>query len=855
MKKEHKSEAALLRQKAEELMKNKSSKSGKQLPDIETQKLIHELEVHQIELELQNEELIQAQVQATIAAEKYIDLYDFAPSGYFTLSAEGEILELNLSGAKMLGKVRSQLINRMFHLFISYYSKPVFLLFLEKVLSCNTKESCELTMLNDANPSADGQLILHLTGIPSENGANCLITAVDMTERKLAEQAVKEGQEKLNTVFNVMQEGMALNEFVFDEKGEIIDYKILEINRAFEQITSLTREQAVGHNATEIFRLSHEYINSFWKQHSNDTQSIKTELYDEIHKRWTSISTSIPFQNKFTTVFFDISEQKLAEEKLKESEKLFHHLFSASPDAIMLLDPTDPAGRWTIVNCNEIACTMNGYKREELIGKSIDILNITPGTPEERAEYQESLRRKSISRYETFHRHHDGHIFPVEVSTSIISFGDHELILGIDRDITDRKQAEEQLHKSKSELEEYFENDISADYVVSLEGEIFSCNSTFIEMFGFEHKSHAEKFNITDLYKNPDDRKELIRRVKSEGKAENYEVEFMTRKGTVMNVILNAIGIFNDAGKLVQIRGYVVDITDRKQAEEALKESEKNLQEKVTELSLLYNTTSSLLKHDSKDDIYNFLGENIYRLSGADYMFLTGYHEQNETALVRQFFGVKPYVERVSKMIGMNVNKIQIPFKDLIAQMDLFQRSTIYRVEGGLYTLTTQKIPQAICKSIEKLLGIEELLSTGFVWQGNYFGGVTFGFKKGNQLKKRDLIESIINQAALALSRKYYEESLLKLSHAVEQSPVSILITDKGGNIEYSNPKVTQITGYQPAELMGKNPRIFSSGEKPKSEYKLLWDTISSGKEWFGELHNKKKNGELFLEYASLSPI
>ncbi len=103
--------------------------------------------------------------------------------------------------------------------------------------------------------------------------------------------------------------------------------------------------------------------------------------------------------------------------------------------------------------------------------------------------------------------------------------------------------------------------------------------------------------------------------------------------------------------------------------------------------------------------------------------------------------------------------------------------------------------------------------------------------------------------------RKQAELELLKLSRAIEQSPVSIIITDTDGNIEYINPKVTEITGYQLAEVIGKNPRILNSGEKLKSDYKELWETITSGKEWRGEFHNKKKNGELFWESASISPI
>jgi PAS domain S-box-containing protein len=140
-------------------------------------------------------------------------------------------------------------------------------------------------------------------------------------ERKQAEKALNDNEKKLRIVFNVMEEGMALNELVFDDEGEIIDYKILEVNSSYERITSLSREQVVGRNATEIYGLSSEYINSFWKQHIHDIHSVKTELYDKIYKIWTHISTSIPAQNKFSTIFSNITERKQAELELIKAKE------------------------------------------------------------------------------------------------------------------------------------------------------------------------------------------------------------------------------------------------------------------------------------------------------------------------------------------------------------------------------------------------------------------------------------------------------------------------------------------------------------------------------------------------------
>jgi PAS domain S-box-containing protein len=103
--------------------------------------------------------------------------------------------------------------------------------------------------------------------------------------------------------------------------------------------------------------------------------------------------------------------------------------------------------------------------------------------------------------------------------------------------------------------------------------------------------------------------------------------------------------------------------------------------------------------------------------------------------------------------------------------------------------------------------------------------------------------------------RKRMEEKLRQLSQAMEQSPASVVITDTAGNIEYVNPKFIQVTGYTLADVLGKNPRVLKSGEKSPEAYRELWQTITSGKEWRGEFHNQKKNGELYWESASISPI
>ncbi len=199
MNKNSKSASEMLRDKAEEFLKNKPSASTSRLSEANMMKLIHDLEVHQVELEMQNGELIKARCMARDAAEKYTNLYEFAPLGYFTISKDGRILEMNLSGARMLGEDRLQLQNRLFYLLVSEDTRLIFTMFLEKVFNSKEKESCEVTFMVNGNMP----MYVHLTGILTENEAQCLITAIDITERKMAEKAMDASRQEL--VYTISQ--------------------------------------------------------------------------------------------------------------------------------------------------------------------------------------------------------------------------------------------------------------------------------------------------------------------------------------------------------------------------------------------------------------------------------------------------------------------------------------------------------------------------------------------------------------------------------------------------------------------------------------------------------------------------
>ncbi|HSQ47709.1 MAG TPA: PAS domain S-box protein, partial [Lutibacter sp.] len=147
---------------------------------------------------------------------------------------------------------------------------------------------------------------------------------------------------------------------------------------------------------------------------------------------------------------------------------------------------------------------------------------------------------------------------------------------------------------------------------------------------------------------------------------------------------------------------------------------------------------------------------------------------------------------------------------------------------------------------------ISDIVGEGLKKDGTTFWvSISVQYLKDNQGKIIGM-EGLLRDIS---DRKQKEEQILKLSQAVDQSSACVILTNTKGNIEYANPKALKITGYTLEEIKGKNPRLFSSGEKSKSDYKNLWETILSGKEWNGEFHNRKKNGELYWELASISPI
>jgi PAS domain S-box-containing protein len=180
-----------LRKMAESRIENKNHRSGKVLSQTEMLRLIHELEVHQIELELQNEELLLAKEATEQAERKYFELYDLSPAGYFTLHRNGCIVELNTAGEKILGKEIRPLIGSAFAFFVSLDTRIAFAEFLESLFNSKFVETCEIKLERKT-----AKQYVRLVGCVSSNEQQCLIAAIDITDNKLAEQELIKAKEQ-----------------------------------------------------------------------------------------------------------------------------------------------------------------------------------------------------------------------------------------------------------------------------------------------------------------------------------------------------------------------------------------------------------------------------------------------------------------------------------------------------------------------------------------------------------------------------------------------------------------------------------------------------------------------------------
>ena len=279
---------AELRRRAEgrlsDQRKGQRSKAGDQKSAAAPLRLLHELQVHQVELEMQNAELHEARDRMEALLEKYTDLYDFAPVGHFSLDESGRIMEVNLTGAALLGVERSRLINRSLPRFVAPASQPDFLAFLKRVFAATGKQVCEAALLKP--DAAVFWASLHGTAVTSVSSPQkwCRVAVSDITSLKQAEEAQRRMEILADTNLELRRE------IIRRQKVEESLKQSEQHQRRLLEQAHLMQEQ-LRHLSRQVLRAQEE-----------ERKRISRELHDVIAQTLTGINIRLATLKKDAAV-------------------------------------------------------------------------------------------------------------------------------------------------------------------------------------------------------------------------------------------------------------------------------------------------------------------------------------------------------------------------------------------------------------------------------------------------------------------------------------------------------------------------------------------------------------------------
>lgn len=508
-------------------------------------------------------------------------------------------------------------------------------------------------------------------------------------------------------------------------------------------------------------------------------------------------------------LFIDYEKQISDAEALHESEQLYRGVFENAAAGVLVGDAN---GRFLKVN-NRL-CDMLGYTKSELLEKTI--YDITHDLDRDITfEKGKRLFAGELDSYDLIKRylHKDGHVVWVEISVSAIHGpdGDVRATIALVSDITARMQAEQALQDRER---------MWATMLGNLPGFVYRCANDrnwtmeFIshgcqEVTGYSPEDFTMNKTVAfnDIV-DPRHRERLWNKWQEVlERKELFEDEYkiIARDGSLRWVWERGRGIFGEEGELLFLEGFITDVTQRKEMEESLRDGQGRYQELFEKSKLQEELYLSML-NCSADPII------VYGMDGR-VRYLNPAH---------------------TELFGWKLEEVQGQILNTVPQWDMEKTGSI--IAGILETGKTNWSYET-----QRLTKDGRLVDVSI-------SGARYSDHDG---KPAGMVVILQNISA----RKKAEEVQRRLATVIEQAAEIVIITDLAGKIQYVNPAFERITGYTTKEAIGQSPRFLKSDQHEPGFYRYLWETITRGEVWSGRMVNRKKDGTIFYEDATISPV
>ena len=536
-----------------------------EVPGRSDKELLHELQVYQIELEMQNEELRRMQVALEESRDRYADLYELAPVGYLTLTDTGMIAGINLTGAALLGEERQRLVQRSFAGFVAAGDSDRWHRLFSNVLQHGNKRSCELSMQRGDGSRFDALQECQRTGRIGE-AQHVHIILTDITERKQAERLLRENEERLRAIVDQVVVGIV---------GADLAGNITFVNNRFCDISGYPREELLGKRWQDLTH-PEDMQNSIsvYKQMMQEGKPLTFEkryIRKNGKAMWVNISASrLSNAEGHVTgglaVIVDISKRKQAEDALRKSSGEIEDLYNHAPCGY---HSVDKAGIFRQINNTELDWL--GYTRDEVIGKmkAVDIL--TPASQEIfRENYPRFMKQGFVHDLEFEMIRKDGTVFTALVSATAIYDPDGHYVMSRSTvlDITERKRAEQEQRIAAIAFQSQ-----QAIMLTDASGVILRVNDAFTRLTGYSAEETVGKTPAI-LRSGLQDEK-FYRDMWADMKQKHYwqgEIWNKRKDGQIYSEWLTISAVMAPGGSISHYIATLTDITKQKQMERELLE-------------------------------------------------------------------------------------------------------------------------------------------------------------------------------------------------------------------------------------------------------------------------------------------